>query len=253
MLGSRKYCGKLCRVQHFVRGGLGGARVGNCLKGRIPAGVLLLVQFGTNRISISIFFPPEVCRPIPFKTSSIVLRSSPSCICRKLSAQTAAQFPYENIRELCLRMSTLLRSPSTESAGRSLLRLCTVPRRNTRLNCIAVFISFSKGRPVCRLSSPMHPMVAWICSSERNGGQSNCLEAMIVRKNHVQRFRPGSIYHGWGIIQDYILLDFCTKWPTNRDCMGKLITLASFWLLTLSTTDPNLHHVTFPENRDFVH
>ena len=41
----------------------------------------------------------------------------------------------------------------------------------------------------------------------------------------------GGIYHGWGIIQDYILLDFCTKRPTDLDCMGKQITLASFWLL----------------------
>ena len=73
-------------------------------------------------------------------------------------------------------------------------------------------------------------------------------------QNHMQRFRPGGTYHGWGIIQDYILLDFCTKWPTNRDCMGKQITVLSCWLLTMSTTDPNLCHVIFrvPANCDFV-
>ena len=82
-----------------MRGGLRGAKVGDCLQGRTPARVLL--QFGTNPICISIFFPPEVRRPIPFKKSSIVLRSSPSCARCKLFAQTAAQFPYDNIRGLC--------------------------------------------------------------------------------------------------------------------------------------------------------
>ena len=203
------------------------ARVDGCLQGRIPARVLL--QSGTNSICISVFFPPEVSRPISHKTPNIVLRSSPSCVQRKLFPPTAAQVPCDNIRGLCWAAlknfnPTLLAKHEERAAHSPATVHCPEAQYAFELhrclnellqgtNLQAEFSYASDGRLDLFI-----PGKRWAIEWLRDGDRTN---------NHVQLFRPGGIYRGWGIIQDYILLDFCTNRPSNHDYKGKLITLAS--------------------------
>lgn len=48
---------------------------------------------------------------------------------------------------------------------------------------------------------------------------------------HLMRFDPGGKYHQWGIIKDWIVLNFCTRFPAAK--------MACF--------NPRLYHVLFDE------
>jgi hypothetical protein len=168
-----------------------------------------------------------------------------------------AQFPFTNVRDLCLAALPLFNPLSLTQHEKRVLQSPST----TQIRCPEAQYAMELYRCLYKVlegKTSLHAEFSYAADGrldlfirERRWA-IELLRDENRTKEHVQRFRPGGNYHGWGIIEDYILLDFCTKWPTNRDHTGKQVNIISYRLLTIGTIDPYLYHIIFNEEHDFV-